>query len=231
MDARPNAPRIRTPAGPARAVLFDVDGTLVDSERAHALAMVDVLTAHGHALPEGFDEQATGQPMQLLYEWLMAELGLALSYREFLDANHAAYRVRTAELAMRRGAAEAIDAVRRAGARMAVVSNAERIVLEGNLNAVGLNAIDLVSVSRNDVLRPKPDPEPYLRAAYLLEVEPAECVVVEDSVPGAMAGLAAGMRVVAWPEPHRLELAFPDGCLAGDPHDVSALLLELVSKG
>jgi beta-phosphoglucomutase-like phosphatase (HAD superfamily) len=60
---------------------------------------------------------------------------------------------------------------------------------------------DLVTVSRNDVRPGKPDPEAFLRAAHLLNAEPARCVVVEDSPVGAAGGLAAGMRVVCFPEP------------------------------
>lgn len=214
----------------AGAVLFDVDGTLVDSETAHALALVDVVEGLGLTVPPSL-ATVTGQPMHVIYDLIVAELGDFMTFREFLETNHAAYLARSRDLALRPGAEAALAAVRSAGVPMAFVSNAERIVLEGNLNAVGLNRIDLISVSRNDVRRPKPDPEPYLRAAWLLEVDPADCLVVEDSFPGAAAGLAAGMRVIAWPEPHRADATFPDGVIAGDPRGIADLLTCMLSGG
>lgn len=84
-------------------------------------------------------------------------------------------------------------------------------------------------VSRNDVREGKPSAEPYLRGAYLLGVEPSQCIVVEDSVPGAHSGLAAGMTVIGWPEPHRTDLIFPNGVLIADPENLLSSLQPLLS--
>lgn len=79
-------------------------------------------------------------------------------------------------------------------------------------------------MSRNDVRQGKPDAEPYLRAAFLLGIAPVDCVVVEDSPTGAAAGIAAGMTVLAWPEPHLGDLRFPAGVRLAGPHDLLARL-------
>lgn len=83
------------------------------------------------------------------------------------------------------------------------------MLLEANLRALGLQDPQLVSVSANDVREGKPDPEPYLRAAWLLRVTPDHAIVVEDSPTGARAALAADMRVIAWPLSREAADAFP----------------------
>ncbi len=79
------------------------------------------------------------------------------------------------------------------------MSNSDRAIVDVQLRLAGLSRPGLVTVSRNDVRTGKPDPEGYLRAAYLLNTAPAECLVVEDSLSGAAAGLAAGMRTAFVP--------------------------------
>ena len=72
--------------------------------------------------------------------------------------------------------------------------------VEANLRAVGIHEPTMKTISRNDVRNGKPDPEPYLRAAWLTEIDPADAVVMEDSVTGATSGVAAGMRTIFWPQ-------------------------------
>jgi len=74
------------------------------------------------------------------------------------------------------------------------------MIVDANLRMVGLFYPGMKTISRNDVRYGKPHAEPFLRAAYLAEVDPAHAVTVDDSWPGAMAGLAAGMKTIFWPE-------------------------------
>ena len=102
----------------------------------------------------------------------------------------------------------------------------------GSLAALDLVGPGLITVSRDDVEQGKPAPDPYLRAAALLGVAPQDCLVVEDSAPGAAAGLAAGMLTLGWPEPHRHDIVFPAGAqvLAATPagHELAERLARLV---
>ena len=109
-----------------------------------------------------------------------------------------------------------------------MVSNSDRMLVDASLAVAGIARPDMITVTRNDVRNGKPDAEPYLRAAWLLGVAPHECLVVEDSTPGAQAGLAAGMLVVGWPEPHRQDLLFPAGVhtLAGS--DLAGFLQQFI---
>jgi HAD superfamily hydrolase (TIGR01509 family) len=90
--------------------------------------------------------------------------------------------------------------LRALGVQQAVVSNSDRVIVDANLSAVGLIYPGMRTISRNDVREGKPHPEPFLRAAWLAGVDPADAVAVDDSVTGATSGLAAGMRTIFWPE-------------------------------
>jgi HAD superfamily hydrolase (TIGR01509 family) len=207
-----------------RAVLFDMDGTLVDSEPTHFAAMVEVLQNHGHAVPEGLSQEITGMAAEACHALLRDRLGLALSFTDYAIAKYTVYLEMAASLSWRPSADAALNALKCEGIPHAIVSNSDRTLVDANLRAIGLQRPGLVSVTRNDVRNGKPHAEPYLRAAYLLGLDPADCIVVEDSVPGAVAGLAAGMTVIAWPEPRREDLVFPLGAVLADPHDLMPTL-------
>ena len=103
-----------------------------------------------------------------------------------------------------------------------MVSNSDRLIVDANLRAVGLQYPGMKTVSRNDVREGKPSPEPFLRAAWLAGVDPAKSAVMEDSFTGACAGLAAGMRTIFWPE---APMPGPDGAeFATSPDEVRVLL-------
>jgi beta-phosphoglucomutase-like phosphatase (HAD superfamily) len=102
------------------------------------------------------------------------------------------------------------------------VSNSDRLIVDANLRAVGIVEPGMKTVSRNDVREGKPDGEPFLRAAWLTGIDPADTVVMEDSVTGSRAGLAAGMRTIFWPE---RPMKGPEGALvATTAEDVRRLL-------
>ena len=210
-----------------RAVLWDLDGTLVDSEATHDVSLLDVLRAAGHDWPEDVGPLLVGISMAETHALLVDRVGLALDYDTFVARRQDAYLARAPGIGWRAGAREALAWVEAAGLAWDIVSNSDRVLVDANLRAAGLLRPHLVSVSRNDVRQGKPDAEPYLRAAFLLGIDPVDCVVVEDSPTGAAAGIAAGMTVLAWPEPHRGDLRFPAGVRHAEPHDLLATLRQL----
>lgn len=211
---------------PRDALLWDLDGTLVDSEPVHFLALSDALAAGGVAAPPELQRTLLGSAPAETHAYCVATFGLALSCEELNALKVAAYPRHAALLRPR---SEALQLFRRFRARnvaQAIVSNSARVVVDVNLRALGLAFPDLVAVTGDDVLRGKPDPEAYLRAAGLLGVAPGDCIVVEDSPVGAEAGLAAGMRVIGFPEPRAgLPLAFPPAvAVARDGGELARLL-------
>jgi HAD superfamily hydrolase (TIGR01509 family) len=208
----------------SKVVLFDMDGTLVDSEELHFDALVAAADRFGCRLPDGFGDRITGMSFADCHALLVEMTGASIPLEAISRAKHAIYVEPGARLTMRPGASVVLDRLRDAAVAFAVVSNSDRIIVDANLAAAGLRMPGLVTVARNDVRCGKPDLEPYMRAAWLLGKEPTDCIVVDDSAPGARAGLAAGMTVIAWPEPHRPDIAFPAGVVTADPADLLATL-------
>jgi mannitol-1-/sugar-/sorbitol-6-phosphatase len=186
-----------------RAVLFDLDGVLVESREATERVWRD------WAVRKGIDE---AELLSVMHGVQSVEVIRAL--RPELDAVAESEEVerRQAEdvdgLRAIPGAAEALGAVRED--RVAVVTSATRPLAEARLGAVGIRP-PAVMVFAGDVERGKPDPEGYLTAARRLGVDPAEAVVVEDSPPGIEAGRAAGAATVGVTSTHAAaELAAAD---------------------
>ncbi|MGF1476025.1 MAG: HAD family hydrolase [Geminicoccaceae bacterium] len=190
------------------AILWDMDGTLVDSEPLHEAALVQALRHVDLSPPEEFHKHIVGRDAREVHAWCRQHLGLELELRDWLRLKYRTYFASVARLKPRSGAVDLFNELSTEGFAQAVVSNSDRMIVSANLDTVGLTDPGLITVSRNDVRDGKPLPEPYLRAAWLLQVDPKDCVVVEDSVTGAKAGLAAGMRTLFWPQ---TEMTVPEG--------------------
>ncbi|WP_198670451.1 HAD family phosphatase [Oceanicella sp. SM1341] len=194
-----------------KAIFWDMDGTLVDSEPMHEAALLNALDDCGLDAPADLHDHVVGMDARSVHAWAVAELGLPLALPEWLALKYKTYMSLVPGLKGRPGALELFAALRDEGVTQAVVSNSDRMVVGVNLDAVGLTRPGLLTVSRNDVRRGKPDPEPYLRAAWLAGAEPADCIAVEDSLTGAAAGIAAGMTTMFWPQ---TPLEAPAGAVA-----------------
>jgi HAD superfamily hydrolase (TIGR01509 family) len=187
---------------PARrydAVVFDLDGTLCDSEPFIAAAAAEALRRrYGVAVARedfapfvgaGDDRFISGAAEA---HGITADVAVdkALTYEVYLELIPGALRPIA-------GAHAFIERLRGAGLRLALATGSDRPKLQGNLAAIGLpaSAFDVV-VSAEDVVRKKPDPEMFLLAIGRLGVDPARCLVVEDARNGVLAGRAAGCEVL-----------------------------------
>ena len=181
-----------------RAVLFDMDGTLVASDAVWDRAMKELATAHGGALPAEFFVRSIGLPTAEAIALAHQALGLS---DDRLDENLRWINDRVLTLLGQEpppwfeGARELVRTVRRAELLTGLVTSSHRAHVEAALGEADRAGFDTI-VTGDDVVALKPSPEPYLRAAGLLGVDPAECAVVEDSAIGAASALAAGCRVV-----------------------------------
>ena len=193
-----------------KAVFWDMDGTLVDSEPLHEAALAAALRSVGIAPPLDLHERVLGVAAWPVYEMLRDEFGLSLPFDDWIVRKYDHYMPMTETLKPRPGAIEVFNELRALGIEQAVVSNSDRLIVDANLSAVGLIYPGMRTVSRNDVIEGKPFPEPFLRAAYLAGVDPSQAVAVDDSATGATAGLAAGMKTIFWPE---APMAGPPGAI------------------
>jgi HAD superfamily hydrolase (TIGR01509 family) len=180
-----------------KAVVFDCDGVLVDSEKAWFVGIVNVFTRRGiHRLVTGPASSLYGASVSDVVSMLEREVGEPLDReavaREVYDAILAA--IDDGVVAME-GAVELLETLR--GSRpLAVASNGSRETTEASMRAASIPFVFDAIVAYEPPLRPKPAPDLYLRACELLEVRPAEAIAVEDSLPGALAANAAGLVVI-----------------------------------
>ena len=193
-----------------KAVFWDMDGTLTDSEPLHEAALIAALRSAGVTPPPDLHARVLGISAWPVYEMLRDEHGLALPFEEWIVRKYDHYWPLVEGLKPRPGAIEIFNELRARGVPQAVVSNSDRMVVDANLRAVGLAYPGMKTVSRNDVREGKPHPEPFLRAAWLAGIDPKEAVAVDDSWTGATAALAAGMKTIFWPEK---PMAGPEGAI------------------
>ncbi|GII00017.1 HAD family hydrolase [Planobispora takensis] len=181
------------------AVLFDMDGLLVDSEKIWFQVETEVMGRLGGEWTPLDQEQLVGGSMPATVAYMLRVSGSPADPGDVAAWMLEGMIRRLAEgVALMPGAAELLAAVRRAGLPTALVTSSSREIADACLESIGRHNFDRL-VTGDDVRRPKPDPEPYLTAARLLGVDPARCVALEDSPNGVAAATAAGCRVVAVP--------------------------------
>ena len=181
-----------------RAVIFDVDGVLVDSYDAHFRSWRDILRENGLDMSEADFAQTFGRTSREIIRRFWGDEVDDATARAIDDRKEALYRdlVRAAFPAMD-GAVALIDALHGAGFALAVGSSAppENVVL--SLDGLGRRDAFRAIVTGRDVTRGKPDPQVFLLAAERLGMAPRDCVVIEDAPAGVRAAAAAGMANVA----------------------------------
>ncbi len=188
------------------AVLFDMDGTLVQTEEYWGEAMAELAARLGGRMSAEARSRTIGTSMRTSMHVLYDDLGVDRGEEDLLaDARWVERRtgeLMAAGITWQPGAAELLRAVRTAGLGSALVTTTPRrvadIVLRSIRDDLGEDPFD-VTVCGDEVPARKPDPAPYLQAMRALGVAPAACVVIEDSVVGIAAGLAAGAAVLGVP--------------------------------
>lgn len=184
-----------------RAVLFDMDGTLVDSEKIWDATLQELAATLGGRLSARARASMLGGNLVRSISILHDDLGVTAdphtSGRRLLELTRQHF---TRELPWQPGARDLLTAVRAAQLPTALVTNTHRDLVDLALRTIGPHHFDTV-VCGDEVTHNKPHPEPYLRAAEQLGVAPADCVAVEDSPTGVASAAAAGCAVLAVPGP------------------------------
>ena len=210
------------------AVLWDLDGTLVDSEQFHWRAWRDTMDREGIALTHRqFLETFGLRNDEILPRWL-GPAATAGRIESIARSKEALYRklLREGGATCLPGVAEWLHRLQREGWRQAIASSAPRANVETVLEVLHLAACFQAVVTAEDVTRGKPDPQVFLTAARRLDTEPAHCIVVEDSPLGIEAARRAGMHSVGINRNGRLAGAeIGVSSLAELPEDAFARLL------
>ncbi|ABD89659.1 HAD family hydrolase [Rhodopseudomonas palustris] len=212
------------------AVLLDMDGTLVDTERVYITSLTEVLDGFGYPDAAAVCAAMVGLPgpecQQLLVERYGADFPLPKINRAFAERRDA---MLADGLPLKRGAVELLDALRAADWPMAVVTSASQGTAEAHLTLGGIRARFELIVTRDDVAHGKPNPDLYLLAAKRLGVTPRACVAVEDSSVGIAAAFAAGAIALMVPDLQQPNAATRGQCAAVLP-DLNAVLALLRTR-
>lgn len=179
-----------------KAIIFDMDGVLVDSEPFIREAAVNMFAERGVTVqPEDF-LPFTGAGEDRFIGGVAEKYDVALDPERDKDRTYEIYgEIAKGKLHPLPGVHDFIDRARSKGLKLAVASAADKVKVEINLREMGLSReiFDAV-VTGSDVTHKKPDPEIFLKAAELMGMQPAECLVAEDAMNGIKAARAAGMR-------------------------------------
>jgi beta-phosphoglucomutase-like phosphatase (HAD superfamily) len=188
------------PDGEFKAYLFDCDGTITDSMPAHHRAWLTALGEWGGDFPEELFYAWGGRTVVDVITDLNARQGLNMPVAEVAARREELFQAMLPEIGAVPGVLEHIE-VSYGKMPFAVVSGSTRESVTASLSALDLLDRFEALVCAEDYARPKPDPEGYLLAARLLGVDPADCLVFEDTELGVAAATAAGMTYVLVPAP------------------------------
>jgi HAD superfamily hydrolase (TIGR01509 family) len=184
------------------AVIFDLDGVLLDSEQVWNRAKEELVRERGGRWHDGAPRDMMGMSSPEWSNYLRDELGVDLDPGAISDDVVARVeRIYREELPLLDGAAEAVE---RLAARwpLGLASSSNREIIDLFLELSRLGPHFAVTISSEEVARGKPAPDVYLEVAGRLGAEPGACVAIEDSENGIRAARAAGTRVLALPNPH-----------------------------
>lgn len=183
------------------ALVFDMDGLLIDSEVLVRAAVMKAAAALGHEYPHELYGRTMGRADQDYIEIVRDHFGPGFPMERFLAEGTAEItRAFEAGVCLKQGVVELLDDLDRRGLPYALATSSPRASAERHLSDHGLWDRFAAVVARDDVDRHKPDPAPFLKAAALLGTAPAACLALEDSHNGVRAAHAAGMMTVMVPD-------------------------------
>ena len=221
-----------------RAVLFDFDGVVVQSEPLHMRTFLELLAPYGVTVPERrWYREFAGTGSRHIFEVLVREHRLGLDVDALVARRKELYEslVRSGHLKETRGVREFVSSIRKRGIRTAIVSGSHTTNIRAAIETLRLDGMFELIVSGDDIKVRKPDPGPFLHAAKLLGASPPECLVIEDSYSGCEAARKAGM-MLAWLKPDvdmdpppGFDISIPD--FAGDSMPRLAALMRGRPKG
>ena len=187
-----------------KAVIFDMDGVLVDSEPMHSRAIVNTLKKYGVALTEEYCQQFIGSTAAHMCSTIVKDYKLMVAPEELEAANHAAIK----QLEKEEGyipvpwVKELVMNLYENKVKLAIASSSSLSDIKDVTEALGIQTYFDKLVSGTTVPNPKPAPDVFLKAAEELGVDPADCMVIEDSMNGTIAADAAGMKTIGFINPN-----------------------------
>ncbi len=180
------------------AVIFDMDGSLVDSMWMWKAIDIEYLGRYGIALPENLQEQIEGMSFSETAHYFKEHFSIPESLEEIMEEwNRMAWDKYMYEVPLKKGIPEFLAGCKNFGIQLGIATSNSRVLVENVVKVHNLRDYFSCIMTGTDVLRGKPNPDIYLAVAEGLGVSPECCLVFEDIVAGILAGKNAGMRVCA----------------------------------
>ncbi len=185
-----------------KAVIFDMDGSLVDSMWIWREIDIEYMNRHGYAATreelDAFQAEIEGMSFRETAEWVSSHYDIPRTCEEMMeDWNDMAWDKYEKDVFLKHGAYEFLQECKKRNIKLGIASSNSRELVENVLHSRNISDFFEVIKTGSDGLPGKPSPDIYLAAAQQLQVEPKDCLVFEDVVNGIMAGKNAGMRVCA----------------------------------
>lgn len=187
-----------------KAILFDFDGVVVDSEALHMKTFLDLLDPYGVDVSiERWYKEFAGTGSRSIFERLTQEYGIRTSVDELVEKRKKIYEgyVRGGALKEKPGVRAFLSPLREKRIKSAIVSGSHRSNIDAALEMLDLAGFFDLIVSGDELQERKPEPGPFLYAAKKLGMKPDECIVIEDSAAGCEAARRAGMKLIVMRSP------------------------------
>ncbi|MGF0521385.1 HAD family hydrolase [Agrobacterium pusense] len=217
-----------------RAVVFDMDGLLIESERLYRDSFLAASEEGGHGMRVETYQKVCGSPWDVITSTIFADYGADFPIDSFRDAWLRHLGVMMADgVALKPGVTEILDLLDSLDIRRAIATSSRHDSATRHLGPHDLLKRFDTIVARGDYTEPKPAPMPYLTAARRLSLDPSRCLALEDSYSGVRSATSAGMMTIMVPDvaPPTEEMREKCVAVASDLHMVAAMLEKLEPSG
>jgi beta-phosphoglucomutase family hydrolase len=186
-----------------KAVLFDMDGVIAETEHLHIEAEKQTMLKYGVPITEDELHRYTGTTAKEMFTDLIARYKLDTTFEKiFNEKEKIMFEMLEMDIEPVKGVIELLHKLKEKRVKLAVASSSHRRLVQYILRKLEITELFDSIISAEDIAHGKPDPEIFLKSAKRLKVDPAECLVVEDAELGVEAAKAAGMKCLGYKNPH-----------------------------
>jgi beta-phosphoglucomutase family hydrolase len=186
-----------------KAVIFDLDGVIAETEHAHIQAEKETMLKHGIKISEDELHQYTGTTAKQMFTDLIRRYQLKTTFDEiFNQKEEIMFKLLERGVEPTKGVIKLLNKLKRARIRLGIASSSHTRLIDYVLNELGITDMFDSIVGAEDITNSKPDPEIFLKCAKRLNMEAKECLVVEDSMLGVKAAKKAGMKCLGYRNPN-----------------------------